>query len=178
MNVREYKYADWFAMFGNGDIAHFEAYNQYQKDTGEFMVQFFFSSNDQDLIDKYDLKVGEEISERNGLIEMHYPKSYVDFLKISSEITRVVIALDLLGNQTDYSMKDMANRERIRLYEKESRIMNIHSHQLVKKLDLAMNRTEEQLKKQKRMMDSLKDKKSNEDGIIPTQAPPSAFGGR
>ena len=176
MNVKEYKYADWFVIFGDGDMAHFEAYNQYQKDTGEFMVQFFFTPT-PDMIDKFELKVGEEISEKHGLVEMHYPKSYVHFLKISSEVTRGVIDLDLLGNQTEYSMESMANKERMRLYEKEGRIMNIHNHQLIKKLNLAVNREEQQLTSYKRMIDTLKDRKKDDDNIIPTQAPPSAFGG-
>jgi hypothetical protein len=176
MNVKEYKYADWFMMFGDGDIYHMEAYNPYQKDTGEFMVQFFFTPTPE-MVDKYELKVGEEISEKHGLVEMHYPKVYVHFLKISSEVTRGIIDLDLLGNQTEYSMESMANKERVRIYQKQGRIMNIHNHQLTKELNLTMNRQEQQLTQYKRMIDKLKDKSSKDDGILPTQQP-ATFGGR
>jgi hypothetical protein len=162
MIIKEYKWQDWFAMFGNGDMAHIQAYSKYQKDNGEFWVQFFFSSNDQDLIDKYELKVGEEISEETGMIEMHYPATYVSFLLVSTEVTRVLIKLDLIGNQTELSMGDMAISERMRLYEKQLRIMNIHNHQLEQDMERIMNRQEEQMKRQKRMYDSVRDKKEDE----------------
>jgi hypothetical protein len=172
MIVKEYKYADWFILFGNGDLVHFEAYNEYQKDNGEFWVQFFMTATSE-LVDKYELKADVEINQYN-MIEMHYAKVYVHYLIVNSEITRVVIDLDLLGNQTPYSLENMALKERIRQYERQLRILNIHNYQTTKEMGNVLNRQEENIKRQKRIFDLLKDKKE------PTsfQQPPPEYASR
>ncbi len=162
MAVTEYNYAEWFIVFGDGDIAHFEDWRKYQKDNGEFWYVFFITPN-EDLERKYDLKFGDEIDPNNGLCERHYYHEYVDQLLVAPQKTMFYVSQNFLGEDTDSSLKRMGYAERIRLLEKQIRMTNIMNHRLQRDMNLMMTRKKEYFKDTLDLVNMFKDQKSKKD---------------
>lgn len=159
--VKEFRHAEYFVVFGSGDIAHFEDYMPYVNDKGESRIKFWFT-RDAELERRYDLKYGQEIDPENGLIEMDYPSAYVSKeLNGTPEQRLFIIKLNFLGGHTEYSLMDQGQAEQIRILQRQNRILSVASSRLQEELVKAMTQQEKLLAAYKRMANSVQSRTQN-----------------
>jgi hypothetical protein len=155
----DYVVEDWWCIFASGDFAQFIKDERYMSSDGRWIHRFMFYPN-RDLIQNYDLKWGQEIDERTGLIMSEYPDEYVDQpILMTAKKHFYFIEVDFLGRQTGRSQKTMHLTEKVINLQQQVRTLRMDNHRLRAELEIMTNRTVEYIHDARRIVKALEDEK-------------------
>ncbi|MBU1173680.1 MAG: hypothetical protein KKD44_29265 [Proteobacteria bacterium] len=134
MAVPKYHSEDWWALTGTAEDIRFLDMQPFINEEGTPMIRFYFEPN-QYLVKKYNLKPGDEIDEKSGLIVQSYPEDWVQVRQDASKQKRVVIDCDLLGRQTKWTSKDIMYRTEVDRLRRENRTLRVALQRAQSKFD-------------------------------------------
>lgn len=157
MAAPNYHTEDWWVLTGTAEDVRFIDMQPYINEEGQPMVRFYLEPN-QHLVRKYNLKPGDEIDEKSGLIVQSYPKDWVQVRQDASKQKRVVLDCDLLGRQTEWTNKDAIYRTEIDRLRRENRTYRVALQRATDKHNKLLTNPIEYFKELKMFADMLEKK--------------------
>lgn len=142
----------------------------YINEEGKAMVRFYLEPNKY-LVRKYNLKEGDEIDSKSGLIMQSYPEDWVQVRMDASKQKRVVIDCDLLGRQTKWTNKDAIYRTEIDRLRRENRTLKVALHRATDKYTKEITSPIQYVKELK-MFQQMLEKRTTEAPDKPTEIQP------